>query len=366
MKCTTTKELLQEAVQSLDRMAGKHASLPVLHCVLLTVSGEVLTVEATNLEVGARRVIPCTDSVEGRAAVPASVLAGVVSTLPPASAVNLERTESGLMVTTTQTKARLAVEDDADFPSLPMVADGTKVQIDPRDLLTALQAVVWSASPSTIKPELASVYVHFDGSELRAAATDSFRLAEKRVSQKNTISLDPLLIPARNVPELIRALERARDTAELAVNENQLSLTAAGTYFTTRLVAGSFPNYNEIIPKEYAAEATMLTSDIEQVLRKAAVFADKFNQTTITLDTKQKLCTVHTESQSVGELTDTVHVALTGASITQSFNQRYLIDAFQSIRSDSVTFSLKGPGAPMVARGVGDTSFTYLVMPMNR
>ncbi len=353
-------------VSALDRVAGKHATLPVLQCVLLKVEGSLLVAEATNLEVGVRRTVPCTDALPGRAAVPASVLSGVVASLPSASQVTLERTPGGLVVTTAHTKARLAVEDDAEFPALPEVSGASPVTLVASDFLAALHAVSWSASPSTIKPELASVYVHFDGTELVAAATDSFRLAEKRVPLKKQVALDPLLVPARNVAELTRALERVRDVAELRVNEHQLSLTAPGLYFTTRLVSGSFPNYKEIIPTEFVAEATMLSSDIEQVLRKAAVFADKFNQTTLTFDVNSATCTVHTENASVGEVTDTVRTALAGQSISQSFNQRFLVDVFQSLKTDSVVFSLKGPGSPMVIRGVGDSGFTYLVMPMNR
>lgn len=366
MKCTITKEVLLEPLTSLDRVAGKHSSMPILQCILLSVEGGLLSLRATNLEVGRERYVPCTASGDGSIAVSGAVLVSIVSALPSGAQIQLMSDGKSVTVEAAGSSARLTVEDPTDFPTLPKVADGTEATVDAGSLVTALTSVAYTASTSTIKPELSSIFLRYEGTDLIAAATDSFRLAEKRLILKTPVSLEPILVPARNATEMVRALERVSGPVKLRVNEHQLSLLSEGSYFTTRLVSGTFPDYTQIIPKEFATEATLLVFDVEQSLRKASVFSDKFNQTTLTFSPKQKLFSVHTESAAVGEVTDKLSAALTGEELTISFNQRYLLDVFQSIKTDSVTFSVKGPGQPMVIRGVGDSSFRYLVMPMNK
>ena len=119
-------------------------------------------------------------------------------------------------------------------------------------------------------------------------------------------------------------------------------------------------------PVSLLTEATMVCFDIETILRRATVFTDQFNQTTLTIIPKKKQCTVHTQHASVGETTDTVPAALTGEELTIRFNQRYLLDSLQPIATDSVVFQFAGQSQPAIIRPIGDTTFLYLVMPMNR
>jgi DNA polymerase III sliding clamp (beta) subunit (PCNA family) len=111
----------------------------------------------------------------------------------------------------------------------------------------------------------------------------------------------------------------------------------------------------------------VLRFDIEQVLRKASVFVDQFNKTTLTIHPQNNTIVVHTESQQIGENTDTITASVEGtSSYTISFNQRYLNDVFGSISTDSVRLSFVGESQPVVIRPLGDESYQYLVMPMNK
>lgn len=368
MRCIVSRENLVEPLTHLERTVGKHATLPVLSCILLNVDGDILSMSTTNLEVGIRCDIPVRDAEPGTAAVAASVFAHVVNTLPVGATLTMVLAAGHLEITSAGATSRIALHDTAEFPVLPKVEGGTTVRVPARDVREAIASVAYCASTSTIKPELASVFVHLCGSELVTAATDSFRLAERRLPLKRPVSAEPFLIPARSSVDLVRMLERVEGgvDVELVFDQHQLSLTQPGRYLTMRLVAGTFPDYTQIIPREFVTEATLLTSDLARVLRKASVFSNEFNQTTLTLSPKKKTCTIHTRNVSVGESTDTVPATLTGEELTISFNQRYLVDALHTIASDSVTVRFAGQGKPALVRPVGDETFLYLVMPMNR
>ncbi len=366
MKCTATREQLIEPVSRTERMTGKNHTLPILSCVHLEVKGNKLSITATNLEVGITHTVDISNTKEGSVAVSGSTFSHVVSALQSGSTVTLESQEGYLLVTSSEGQAKISLQEVEEFPALPTVEGGVEVTMPAKALVTAITSVSYCASGSTIKPELSSVYLHPDGGTLIAASTDSFRLAEKRVPLKNAVTTDPFLVPAKSAGDLVKALEVAEDTVTISMNEHQLSLSLPNIYMTLRLVNGSFPDYSQIIPKDFMAEATMLRYDFERVLKKAAIFSDQFNQTTITIKPKKKELTVHTEHSNVGETTDTISAALEGSALTISFNHHYLIDALHSIQGDSITLQFAGQSQPAIVRPVGDASFFYLVMPMNR
>jgi DNA polymerase III subunit beta len=366
MKCRATKEQLLPAILNTERTTGKNQTLPILACILLEVQGTTWRCTATNLEVGIRHEVLVHDTEDGKVAVRGSVLAQVIGSLPQGASVTLTAEGTHLLVESVSGSSRIAVQDVEEFPSLPVVQDGVRVELPQKALFDTLTSVSHCASTNTIKPELASVYVRAHNGTLTTVATDSFRLAEKKVALKKPVDAEPFLIPSRSVQDLLRVLEQTESPVELCVGEHQLSLEVGSLFLTLRLTAGTFPDYEQIIPKEFVTEATMLVADFEQALKRASIFSDKYNQVLVQMDPVSGKVTVHTENSAVGDTTDSVSATVTGEELATRFNQRYVQEAFGPIATDSFVFSFSGVSHPAIIRPVGDDSYRYLVMPMNR
>ncbi len=366
MKCTVTREQLLEPVVQADKITVKKHTLPVLGCVVLEVTEDTLTITATNLEVGVRYSVSVTQTEQGVVAISGSVLSHVISSLSNGAEVHLSTEEGYLLVESVEGVSRLALQSVEDFPTLPEVRDAVEISLPVKEFRDTVGAVLYCASTSTIKPELSSVFVHAHQGFLIAAATDSFRLAEKRTVLKNSVDADPFLLPSKTAGILLRTLEGMEGEVTLVTNKHQLSIRFPSLYITLRLTAGTFPDYTQVIPKEFSTEATVLVLDFERVLRKASIFSDQFNQTTLSVSPKKKNFEVFTKNDTVGETKDILHAALTGEDITIRFNQKYLIDSLHSISSDSITLQFGGAFQPAVIRPVGNDGFLYLVSSMNR
>ncbi len=366
MKCVLKREQLLEPVADAEKTTVKNHTLSVLSCILLEVSKNKLYISATNLEVGIRFIVDVKDTEDGVVAVSGSVLSHIVSSFPNGTEINISTNEGYLIIDSSEGVSKIALQDKEDFPVLPEVDGGDEITLPADKLKDAINAVSYCASVSTIKPELSSVFVHPNGSELITVATDSFRLAEKKVTLKDNIESEPFLIPAKSTSDLLRVLESVKGDVKLNVNKHQLYITLPNVYLTLRLVAGTFPDYTQIIPKEFETEATVLVFDFERAMRKATVFRDQFNQTTLTISPKDKKFVVYTKNDTIGETKDMLSAAVTGDDITISFNQRYLMDSLHSINSDSITLQFAGQSKPAIVRPVNNDGFLYLVMPMNR
>ena len=127
-----------------------------------------------------------------------------------------------------------------------------------------------------------------------------------------------------------------------------------------------FPDYKQILPTHPTTEVTILKQDFINSLKISNIFADKFNQITIFVNLKQKLFELQSKNTDIGENITTVPSVLSGEEVTANFNYKYIIDSFQSINTDSLVLQLSGTNKPMIIRPIGDSSFLYLIMPMNR
>ncbi len=364
MKVECVKETVQKAISVAEKINGRNLSLPILSCVLLSVEDKQFKIRATNLDLGVEFVVPAKIIEKGTVAVPGVLLNNYLSGVQSRT-ITFELIEGTLQISSATGKTKIKVLNHEDFPIIPQVPTDLTFLLPSADLALGIKAVWYAASPSSIKPELSSVYIYAHDGHLVFVATDSFRLAEKKIPMKINKTFPPLLIPFKNIPEILRCIETI-GSVTIAVTKNQISISADNFYLTSRVVEGLFPDYKQIIPKNAVTEATVLKEDIVNALHLANIFTDKFNQVSFGVHPKNKLFELKSRNAETGESVEKVHASLSGEDLDINFNYRYIADAFQSIQSDSVTFAFSGMQKPLIMRGTTDTSFLYLVMPMNR
>lgn len=365
MRLTTIKDKILNSSLIVERITGKKESLPILSCILLEADKE-LTLKATNLEAGIEINIHSDIEERGVVAVPAQVLTQTLKSVR-GDKVTLKTQNGNLIIESTGSKTLIKAIPHDEFPMLRLKTESKGTPIQRTYLLKGIQGVLYAASPSMIRPELGSIYISIKDSEIYFVATDSFRLAERVIKGVSSRSAEEILIPLKHASELSHVLERISDEdVELIADESHLTVMAGKITFTSRVVAGNFPNYKEIIPRSFASEATILKNDFAEALRKGRVFSGSEQNIGLHLYPKKKIFTATAQSPDVGEMSDSLDAASTGEDVDINFNIGYLADCIASIESDSLTLGFSGAGKPLVIRGIADAGFTYLVMPLNR
>lgn len=366
MKIEIIKDKFIDAVTQAERVSGKHVSLPVLSSVIIEAFGSNVVVRATNLDVGVEITIPAKVEKEGVVAIPNSLIKAFLGTVGQGKNIILETNDLICKVVVGQNEAIFNTVSPDDFPVIPKITSGKNFTISAKEFLSGLKSVLWSSAVSTIKPELSSVYIYEDNDDLVFVATDSFRLAERRIKAKKIRGFDPILIPFKNALEIVRVFELFGGELQINISKNQLSVTTDDIHLSSRVVDGTFPDYRQIIPKEFHTEATVLKQDFSQALKLSSLFSDSLNQVTISLDVPKKTLGIFTKNNEVGESRQVIKGAAEGESITMSFNHRYIFDCLQSIDGESIILKIAGAGRPMLITPASHNSFTYLVMSMNR
>lgn len=360
---------LKKNILLAEKVAGRHMTLPVLSCIVLEAKNNTLSIKATNIDLGIEVFLPTKNVSGGKVAIPATIIASFLSQTADYDGVaTLESNGNVLQIKTAKSKGNIKTVPHDDFPDIPTVKNGQKTNISPEMITKGLKSVWYSASVSSVKPELSSVYIHQKENQIVFASTDSFRLAEKVIKTSGRGNLNDVLIPFKNIADIIRILDSINEETELDISKNLISFEVPQKIkITSRAIDGVFPDYKQIIPKGYETEIVVLKQDLLNALKISNVFSDQFNQIHFLVDPKNKVFELHTKNNDIGENKTSVDATVTGEKIEINFNYKYIADCFQSIDSDSLSLKLSGSNKPMVINPVsGEQTFTYLVMPMNR
>ena len=361
MKLICSIEKLKSAIGIAEKMVGKNLSLTSLQAILIIASGNSLKIRATNLAVGVEYEIPAEIAVEGVVLVKADIISSVVNYLQ-GDTVELSVVDTTLTVQTKHHHTIInTIPTTDEFPTLPII-EGQSFTVKTSVLKEGIRSVYFCAAATDIKPEISSIFMYSDEENLVFVATDSFRLAEKKIHVKQIPEISSMLLPYKNIPDILKILD-SLDEVVVTFHKNQCSLVGGGIYFTSRLINGAFPDYRQIIPKEEKTKITLMKSELVNSLRLSTIFTDKFSHVSITIPEDKKSCLISSKNAEIGKSDTMLDAVIQGEPITVSCNLRYVLDMFQSIASDSVSMSFTEPTRPIISRGTSDNSFLYLLMP---
>lgn len=371
MKLSILQENLVQAVGTAGRAVSAKASLPILNHLLLVTDQGRLKISATNLEIGVSTWVGAKVEKEGSLAVPARVLQELVGSLPPGK-LELEVVKGSLHVVAGAVEANISGIEGSEFPAIPSFPKEETTTLPAQELAQAIDGVSYAAAAEEGRPVLTGVLWRVKSSLMELVATDGYRLAYKKVTLPEDKAKDwQAIVPARALQEVARAVGElatrgeAPEEVRLALNsgENQISFAVGNVELTSRLIEGSYPSFEQIIPDGFAARGLFAKDDLVQAVRLATVFARDLGNI-VRLKLAPTGLELSANTAQVGDERTEVPGDISGEEISVAFNSRYLLDALSRFQPSQVSLEIKSNLSPGVFRAVGDDSLTVLVMPV--
>ncbi len=364
MELTVTQENLTRALASTSRVASSKTQLPILSNILLRTDGHRLMVAATNLEIASHQLIGAKIINEGAITIPARLITEFVGSLPKTT-VTLKVEGNHLHIDADGYKSVINGTVADDFPELPTINEKTAVSyaIATSDLKQAISQTILTASSDTTRPVLTGVYWHSHDGALYLAATDGYRLSEKRlVETKSDVAA---IIPTSTLQEVLRTVNDDIAEIEVLFDETQVRFRLNDAEITSRLIDGNFPDYRQLIPASSDSVVTIPRSDFAQITKVAGLFArESGGSVTITANTEKSTLSLHSIASELGENTSEATATVT-ADGQVTLNSRYLIDALGVIDSDTVIFRFSGKLSPCVLSSDKTTGdYQHIIMPL--
>ena len=361
MKLQVTQENLSRALNNVARVASTKNALPILSNVLIKTIDNRVCVAATNLNIAITHYIGSKVTQEGSITVPARLMQDFVASLP-SGVIDIKVEETKLHIVADQYNSTINGTPADDYPVMPQIKNGVSWSVPSLALKKSLQQVVLAASNDDARPILTGIYFHTEKGNLYIAATDSYRLAEKKVAPlKEEVKL---LVPASAMQDLLRILGDNEEEVKITHNEQQMLFTVGDTELVTRLIDGNYPDYRKLVPASFATSATLPKAELVNITKVSSLFArESAGSVTLDLDEENKKISIRSIASQLGENTATATADVNGtASIT--LNSRYILDALGSVGDPEITISFNGKLEPCVIRGTKDKDYLHLIMPL--
>jgi DNA polymerase-3 subunit beta len=373
MKFICTRENLSHALDAVGAIAGKQNNLPILSNILIQVEEASVYLVSTNLELAIKYSLRAKVDEIGSFTVPAKTLFDYVHLLTEEQ-IEMIKEDNELKITCGHSSTKIKGSPADDYPVLPEVEEKHSYTILTELFRDALSRVVMSAAKNEIRPELSGVFFEFFGENYQGlvlAATDSYRLAEKKTSVVQGKDSAKFIVPAKAVYELIRLLSLVKEAGvesqvRLVFSETQLLLRYNNFELSARLVDGTYPDYSQIIPAKFKTTAVFPVDLVINKIKAAGLFTTTgVNAVSFDFNTSSGTVAVSSTSTQKGEHSSELDVEVSGEENSILLNHRYLLDGLQHM-SGEVEFLMNSADAPCLIREKKKDDFLYIVMPIRQ
>ncbi len=362
MRLTVHQENLAKALASVSRVASSRASLPVLSNVLLRTSGNRLTIAATNLDIAITEHIGAKVTTQGAITVPARLMQDFVASLPPGQ-LKLDVDGVKLHIEAERFSSTINGMPADEFPAMPTIESAKEIVWPASELKETLSQVLFASSSDETRPVLTGVLLREQKGLLVCAATDSYRLAEKRLSHKVSEGLS-VLLPASSLAEVSRAIRDDSGDIVMSYDDNQARFLVDEVEIVTRLVDGQYPEYSRLLPSSFETTATAERSAISEITKVSSLFArESAGSVTLNIDAAKKQISINSIASQVGENTASAEADVSGDAVI-TLNSRYILDALGAFKGSRLQVNVNGKLDPCVLTDPDDDSYLHVIMPV--
>ncbi|MBE9180696.1 DNA polymerase III subunit beta [Oculatella sp. LEGE 06141] len=385
MKLICTQSELNTHLSLVSRAVPTRPSHPVLANVLLVADEDTQKVRLTgfDLSLGVQTSFDVHVETGGTLTLPAKLLGDIVSRLPEGELI-LETEDNDTIATITCAFGRYQVRGMGaeEYPDLPTIEEGDVAHLPVEALVEGLRGSLFSTSSDESKQVLTGVHVTVDPDGLEFAATDGHRLAVVQTnnaaddreptdaaptSQPNNATEFDVTVPAKALRELERMLQMHQSTEAIAVrfDQGQLIFEWEHQRITSRLLEGQYPNYRQLIPRQFSRQMTADRRLFMSALERIAVLADQKNSIVkLSLDSVKQEFVLSVDAQDVGSGRESVAAQISGEDLDIAFNVRYLLEGLKAFTTSEVQMQFNASTSPSVMSPLGGMKMTYLVMPV--
>ncbi len=364
MKIVVSKDELQEKLSNIQNIVEKRNTMPILSHFLLDAGKGGSSITATDLETALREPLMLKVEKEGKICIPARKMFEIVREVE-GDLVCESVDDQWLKIKAGASSFRLACLSAKEFPAWPGMEDMEEITV-PADILAALiEKTVYSSGDSDTRYTLNGLLFHVTpAGQLSTVGTDGHRLATITKTISGKISEEKkMIVPKKAAAELRKVLDKAEAGVRMTLSKNHVLFTIGDIQFLTRLIEGTYPNYEQVIPTANDKRMLVNRAAFSRALRRVSLMAkDKTNAVRMELEPNK--ITVTTSNPDMGEATDEVPAEYAGERLVLGLNARYLMDIIEAMSSEKVMLDLQGALNPVLIRDEQDPDYRCVIMPM--
>jgi len=369
MKLTLERAELLRCLAHVQSVVERRNTIPILANVLIRAAGGEVSFVATDMEIEINETVPGQVAKAGAITAPAHTLYEIVRKLPDGAQVELNAASANqLTLTSGRSNFKLGCLPVEDFPKMPEGDLKHKFSLSAADLRQLIDRTRFAISTEETRYYLNGIYLHAAKAKnvdvLRAVATDGHRLARVEMAVPDGAKGIPgIIVPRKTVNEIRKLVDETTAPIEIALSETKVRFSLSGIVVTSKLIDGTFPDYERVIPtgndKVMDANTRAFAAAVDRV---ATISTEKSRAVKLSLTPGH--LTLSANSPEAGSATEEIEVSYDGSLLDIGFNARYLLDILQQVESEGARFTLADAAAPAIIQDAADPRALYVLMPM--
>ncbi len=364
MKLIVSKDELQEKLSNIQNIVEKRNTMPILSHFLLEAGKSGSFITATDLETALREPLALKVEKEGKICIPARKMFEIVREID--GDLSLESIdEQWLRIKTGASNFRLACLSSKEFPAWPGLEDMEEISLEAKIMADLIEKTVFAAGDSDTRYTLNGLLFHLTAdNRLSMVGTDGHRLAAMSKPIAGKLSEEKkMIVPKKAAAELRKILEKREGSVRMVISKNHVLFSIGDIQFLTRLIEGTYPNYEQVIPAGNEKRIVIERGAFAKALRRVSLMAkDKTNA--VKMDLGENKLTVTTSNPDMGEATDEIAIDYAGEKTALGLNARYLLDIIEVMSSDRVIMEFQGALNPVLIKDEQDAEYQCVIMPM--
>jgi DNA polymerase-3 subunit beta len=381
MKLSVSRDEMLEKLSDIQNIAEKRNTMPILSHFLISAGKKGSYIVATDIETAIKEPLDVTVEKEGTLCIPARKLYEIMREMEEGTVSFESVDEQWLKVKGGMSDFKLACLPPAEFPAWPVLGQVEEIAIDAPMLLEMIERTIYSAGESDTRYTLNGLLFHAKPQDeyFTVVGTDGHRLAliSRKLEGADRLKEEKkIIVPRKAVSELRRFLspkaeDKETDKVKISLGEKHLLFSlksstgdgAGKVQFLTRLIEGTYPNYENVIPRANEKVIFVERNTFAKVLRRVSVMS-KERASAVRVDIGERKLVVSSSTPDLGEAREEVAIEYDGDKLSLGFNARYVIDALGAMTSEKVILELQDPLSPVLLKEEGSENYKCVVMPM--
>ena len=366
MKISCTKDQLNHAIQTVQKAIATKTPMPILTGIYLSAKNSKLELQATNYEIGISCTIDAHVEEPGDIVLSGRYFQEIIRKLPGDTIEICSSLEDRtIKITSNQAQFNLLNLPAEEFPVLNKPTSDTILTVKDNILRELIKKTIFACANDESKPIFTGALLEVNQHDIAMAATNTHRIAIKKDHIGHNINNIKMIIPGKILNELARIMvsDIPMDIT-IYYQKNQVSFAFDNIYIISRLIEGNFPDYNKVIPPNFATTITMKTDEFMDAVERVSLLARDTDYNIIKLAFKNDCVIITSNNPDVGKACETVSATVKGNEIEIAFNAKYVTDILKNITSDNLIFSLNTPLSPASIRPTSDETYNYIITPV--
>lgn len=370
MKLKIKQKILMEHLNYVIKGISSKNLIPILNCIKFDLKTEGLYLMSTDNEIAIKTFIDAKDIEEieekGDIVVSGKYIYDIIRKLSN-EIINLEEIMSSqLLITTATSSFKLNCNNVSEFPNLDLEFSKNPITINQQSFKTIINQTIFATSTQESRPVLTGINFNIQGNNLECTATDSYRLARKKIELTESIDQDiNIIVPAKNLIEVTRLLNNDEETLELHIFNNKIIFKFDSIIMMSRLINGTYPDTSKLIPIDFTMDFKVNLSALYDSIDRASLLTNEADKNTIKLSTKDCIATISSNIPEIGNVEDKVEIINTSdEEINIAFSSKYMMDALKAFDAEDVQLLFNGDVKPIIIKNIDIDDLIQLILPI--